>query len=91
MSQPDNEKVYELDKACSLEDHRQCQLSAVVGMAADISQQEGLDLPPQLQKIMETQTVTVSGLQSALREWIHTIPEDQKEVAADLLNLAESG
>ncbi|MFB5675171.1 hypothetical protein ACE3NQ_11465 [Paenibacillus terreus] len=91
MSQPDNEKVYELGKACSLDDHRQCQLSTVVGMAADISQQEGLKLPPQLQRIVETQTVTVSGLQSALREWMHTIPEDQKEVAADLLDLAVNG
>ncbi|MFB5268073.1 hypothetical protein ACE41H_15000 [Paenibacillus enshidis] len=91
MSQPDNEKVYDLGTACSLEDHRQCQFSTVVGMAADISEQEGLDLSPQLKVIMETKKLTESSMKSALREWVNTIPESQKEVAADLLNIAENG
>ncbi|QYR19654.1 hypothetical protein KZ483_17340 [Paenibacillus sp. sptzw28] len=91
MNQPDNEKVYELNKECSLEDHRPCMLTTAVGMAADISEQEGLTLSPQLQYIMETQRLTDSGVRSALREWVNTIPESQKEVAAELLSIVENG
>lgn len=90
MSQPDNEKVYELNKECSIEDHSSCLLDMAVGMAGDISQDEGLTLSPQLQHIMDTQKLTESSVRSALREWMNTVPESQKEVATELLNIVEN-
>lgn len=90
MSQLDNEVVYSLNMECSIADHRSCELATVVGMAADISQQEGIALPPQLQLIMDTQNLTESSVRLALYEWVNTIPESQKEVAADLLHIIEN-
>lgn len=91
MSQLDNEIVYGLTMECSIADHRPCELATVVGMAADISQQEGITLPLQLQLIMDTQTLTESSVRLALHEWVNTIPESQKEVAAGLLLILENG
>lgn len=62
MSQLDNEIVYSLTMECSIADHRPCELATVFCMAADISQQEGIALPPKLQFIMDTQTLTESSL-----------------------------
>lgn len=86
MSQQDNEKVYELNKECSIKDHRSCLLATAVGMAADISCDEGLALSPQLKHILDTQRLTESTVRSALQEWINTVPDSQKEIAAELLN-----
>lgn len=91
MSQLDNEIVYSLTIECSIADHRPCELATVFGMAADISQQEGIALPPQLQFIMDTQTLTESSVRLVLHEWVDTIPESQKEVAGDLLQILENG
>lgn len=91
MSQLDNEMVYSLTMECSIADHRPCELATIVGMAADISQQEGIALPPQLQLIMDTQTLTESNVRLALNEWVNTIPKSQKEVAADLLHILDNG
>ncbi|MFD1956643.1 hypothetical protein ACFSL6_21280 [Paenibacillus thailandensis] len=89
MSQLDNETVYGLTAECSIADHRPCELATVVGMAADISQQEGIALPPKLKSIMDTQTMTETSVRLALHEWANTIPESQKEIAADLLRIVE--
>lgn len=86
MNQLDNEKVYELNKECRIDDHRSCVLATVVGMAADISSNEGLTLSPQLQHIVDTQKLTESTVHSALQEWMNTVPESQKKIAAELLN-----
>ncbi|XEC94691.1 hypothetical protein AB6A23_25960 [Paenibacillus tarimensis] len=91
MNQLEHEKTYALNMECSLEDHLPCVLATAVGMAVDISQQEGLALTPQLQHIVDTQKLTESGVRSALHEWLETVPESQTEVAADLLNLVENG
>ncbi|ANY73810.1 hypothetical protein [Paenibacillus ihbetae] len=91
MSQLDNEIIYGLSMECSIADHRPCELATVIGMAVDISQQEDIALPPQLQLIMDTQTLTESGVRLALHEWMNTIPESQKEVAAGLLSILENG
>ncbi|MGG4046126.1 MULTISPECIES: hypothetical protein [Paenibacillus] len=91
MSQLDNENVYSLTMECNISDHRPCELATVVGMAADISRQEGIALPPQLQFIMDTQTMTESSVRLALHEWVNTIPESQKEIAGDLLHILGNG
>lgn len=89
MNQLDNEIVYDLNKECSIADHHRCQLATVVSMAADISEQEGLALPAQLQRIMDTQKFTESGVQSALLEWMSSIPEWLREEAENLLGIVE--
>ncbi|WP_339322939.1 hypothetical protein [Paenibacillus sp. FSL W8-0194] len=91
MSLPDNEIAYGLTMECSIADHRPCELATIVGMAVDISEQEGIALPPQLKRIMDTQILTESSVRSALHEWVHTIPESQKEVAAALFHVLENG
>lgn len=91
MSQLDNESVYDLTMECSIVDHRPCELTTVVGMAADICQEEGIALPPRLQLIMDTQILTESSVRLALHEWVNTIPESQKEVATGLLRILENG
>ncbi|UUZ86432.1 hypothetical protein LJK88_25490 [Paenibacillus sp. P26] len=89
MNQLEIEKVYYLNQECSIADHHRCQLATVVCMAADISEQEGLALPPQLQRIMDTQIFTESDVRSALLEWVDTIPEWQREEAEELLSIVE--
>jgi hypothetical protein len=85
------ERMYDFDAPCSVDDHRQCELATAIGMAADISVQEGQAVPPRLQALMDSGQLTESRVRAALEEWEQTVPSDRHEEAEEIVAIvAES-
>lgn len=88
----ETERLYNLQEdKCTPADKRVCDLRIVAGMAVDISEAEGTDIPPKLQEIWNTRQTTERGLREALEEWQYTVDSSRSDEAAGLIEILSQG